>query len=125
MFQAQFFGDVLEFSAAQVFIQDALLAARRKSPALKSVRSTQIKAAVAFFVPGVHPHICHKQIQQAVVVKVKEHRARGMAGGAEVKAGFQRDVFESSLSEVLEQEIPHPDRGDKQVRQTVIVHVGE
>ena len=48
-----------------------------------------------------------------------------MAGGAEVKAGFQRDVFEFSLPEVFEQEIPHSDRGNKQVRQAVIVDVGE
>src|SRR5438477_4620222 len=124
MFQAQIFGDVLEFAATQVFIQDALLATGGKSPALKRVRAAQIKSAAAFFASGVHTHICHKQIQQAVVVKVKEHRARGMAGGAELETGSCSDVFEFSLAEVLEQEIPHPDRGDKQVRQAVIVNVG-
>src|SRR5688572_21150787 len=102
MFQPQVFGDVLEFSASQVLIQNALLAARPKTPPLKSVRATQIKASTAFVVRGVYPHIRDEQVQQAVVVKVKEHRARGMAGRTEAKAGFQRDVFEFSVTEVLE-----------------------
>src|SRR5437016_10183658 len=46
-------------------------------------------------------------------------------GLADAQAGLLGDIFESSVAQVLEQEISHPDRGDEQVRQAVIVYVCE
>src|SRR2546422_2970348 len=41
------------------------------------------------------------------------------------EAGFLSDVLESSVAEIPEQEISNSDRGDKQVRQTVIIDVSK
>src|SRR5262245_60905817 len=102
MFQAHFAGDVLKFSAAQVSIQNALLAARWELPALKRVRTAQIKAPTAFFVSRVHAHIGHKQVQQAVLVEVEEDRSGGMGRAPDAEAGFQSDILEFSAAEILE-----------------------
>src|SRR5213076_1018123 len=75
VFQAHAFGDVFESSTAQVVVQDALLAARRELPALKSIHAPQIKATAPFVVPGVTAYIGQEEVQQPVVVKVEEDRA--------------------------------------------------
>src|SRR6185436_19966982 len=125
MFQAHFLGNVLKFSATLILKQNALLAARRISPALKCVDATQVKAAATFIVRSIDADVGKEQIHQSIVVEIEKHRAGGMSGRASSEAGFRCDVFEFSPAEIPEQEIPHSDGGDEQVRQTVVVDVSK
>src|SRR5262245_32419382 len=48
-----------------------------------------------------------------------------MSRTLEAQARFRRDVLEFSLAEILEQDIAHPHRRDKQVRPAVVVDVSK
>src|SRR5205823_634895 len=100
MFQTHFLRNVPEFSPAQVLVENALFAAGRETPALKRIPASQIETTAAFVVRGINAHVRQEQVQQAVIVKIKKHRAGGMAGGAAARAktGFQSDVLELSLA---------------------------
>ena len=54
---------VLEFSAAHVFVQNALLHAFGVQVTRKSVRQSKVKAAAALALRSVTAHIRNKQIQ--------------------------------------------------------------
>ena len=123
MLQAHLARDVLKCSATEILIENALLAARRELPALEGIRTPEVKAAATFLVPRVDANIRHEQIQQAVLVKVEEDRARGMGSALHCDSRFRSDVLELSAAKILEQDIAHPHRRDEEVRQTVIVDV--
>src|ERR1043166_6370949 len=48
-----------------------------------------------------------------------------MGRGSQEQARVWRDVLEFSLPQVLEKEVAHPNGGDKQIRQTIIIDVSE
>src|SRR6185436_2327326 len=60
-----------------------------------------------------------------VLVEIEEDRAGGMGCALHAEAGPRRDVLEFRDAEILEQDVPHPDGGDEQVRQTVVIDVSK
>src|SRR6185503_9031502 len=90
--QVHFFGNVLEFSSAEILIQNALLAAFRFQMARESVLIRQKKTASTFLVRGVGANVHHEQIEQTIVVEIEKYRAGRMTDIA--KAGFPGDVLE-------------------------------
>ena len=94
-------------------------------PALKSVAASQIKAPAAFVISGIDPYISYEQIEQAVVVEIKEDGPGRMTCRAAAEAGFLGNVLEFSMTQIFEQEVAHPRGGDKQVGEAVIIDVSE
>ena len=69
------------------------------------------------------PDVADVQVQQAVVVEVEEHRARGVADV--IDASRLRDVGEPAVPVVLEQDVAAAYRRDEQVLVAVVVDVRE
>ena len=77
----------------------------------------------AFGIRGVTAHIANQEVEQTVAVIVEEDGAGRMRG--QVHACLPGDIPESSVSVVLEQHIAASNRGDEQVRITVVIDISE
>ena len=121
--QVHLFGNVFEMSAADVLVEDAELGSLRIQVAIEGIGHRQVITTAAFLIGGVNPDVGQQQVQQPVVVEVKEYRARGVTDV--VQARFPGDVREAAVAEVSEQMVAMPDSRHKKVRRAVVVNVGK
>src|SRR5438128_2881026 len=121
MLQIHLPGNVLESSAAQILVEDALFAAFGMEVTFKGVGVSQVKTSTALFIECIDADIDEEQIQQAILVEVEEDRAGGVPDVSEARLFC--DVAEPPVSEVFEQRVAHPDGGDEEVRQAIVVDV--
>ena len=87
------------------------------------VAQTDVVVARPTLVAGIHTHIRHEQIEEAVAVIVEEHRTGGVADVSH--CCLSGDVAKRSMSEVFKQPIPVAHRRDEEVGIAVVVDVGE
>ena len=74
--KVRLFGNVLEPAASQIPVEDTVLGPVRIKVAVERIRQGEVIAATAPLVGRVNPDVGQEQIQQPVIVEVKEHCAR-------------------------------------------------
>ncbi len=116
-------GDVREFVAAEVVVEQARLGALGEGVAGEGVGEADVVAAAAALLGGVFADVRDEEVELAVLVVVEEEGARAVAGVGH--AGRLADVAELAAAEVLEEGVAHAHGADEEVGVAVVVDVGE
>ena len=75
MLKIHFLGDILELKATHVLVEDALFVVLRIHEGHSDIRHANVVTAPPLFVGGVFSNIGDEQVEQTVVVEVKENCA--------------------------------------------------
>ena len=105
--------------------EQARLAALRKLPALKGVRTTHIFPGASLLIPRVHPNIADEEIQLPIPIVVEEHRSRPVPRFIRRHPRLRRDVAEPTPALIVKQRQPLAYRRHQQIRSPVVIDVRE
>src|SRR5436190_16867142 len=116
MFQSHCLRHVLEFSAAHILIENALLAPSWKMPSIKRIGPSPVRPVPSLVARRVNADIHHEQISQSIIVEVKKNGARRMKWLFHRKSCFVGNILELPAALVFKEVISHPHCRDEQVR---------
>src|SRR5690242_19919402 len=113
-------GDILKSAAAQIVIKEGNLRTFGMQVAGECVAKAFPQTVFAPVILGVFADIGNKQVEQSVAVVVEKRRSRGMSPGPLHSSRFG-NVREMPMTIIVEENVPFPDAGHKQVGIAVVV----
>src|SRR5580704_5419554 len=116
-------GDILELIVAQIFVENRVLEAFGMEVAGKRVLQADVSSFWSFFVAGINADIADEQIDQTIVIVVKEESPGGMSN--QIKASFMRNVLEMAMAIVLEENITFVHGGYEEILMPGVVDIAE
>src|SRR5688572_23992002 len=108
-----FRGDITKTPLAKISIKDALFGTIPFKMGCKGFDVRQVKTTGAFLFQREFANVSDKEIQQTIIVEVKEHDARTVAGV--IDAGGNRNILEFAGPVVSEKAVSHADSGYKEI----------
>src|SRR5580704_441391 len=121
--ESHFRGDILELIVAQIFVENRVLEPFGMEVAGKRVLQADVSSFWSFFVGGIDADIADEQIDQTIVIIIKEESSGRMSN--QIKTGFMRNVLEMAMTIILEEDISFVDGGDEEILMPGVVDIAE